>query len=153
MKKETTISETAAKSDSLRATSRGRLAGGIASVLATIAALICPACIPAIAGFLASLGLGFALKQSFIGPLLIALLIVSMASFAWAARLHRHWWILVTGGIGAAIIYISRFVWFRPALMWIGAALLIGTSLINFKLKRACSRCAPTDQNQREETK
>jgi hypothetical protein len=69
-----------------------RLAASIASFLSSAVAIVCPACIPAVGSLLAALGLGFAAKEQFIQPLLIALLAVNTAMLVWSARLHRRWW-------------------------------------------------------------
>ena len=122
--------------------------GGAASVLASAAGLVCPACLPAVASLLASLGIGLAASEQVIRPLLIALLAVAIAAFAWSARQHRHWWIVATGAGGGALVYLGRYyigfsaLWMNQAALWTGAGLLIGTSLINFWLKRSCPSCA-----------
>ncbi len=118
---------------------------GIASVLSSTAASVCPVCIPALGAFLASVGLGFALSTEFMRGLLMVLLAVSVGSLAWATRLHRRWWVLAAGVVGAALMYVGRYVWFSSSLMWIGAATLIGTSLVNFRVKRACGPCAQAE--------
>lgn len=117
--------------------------GGIASVLSSGAAtIVCPACIPVVGALLSSAGLGFALSADFMRGLLIALLAVSVGSLAWAARRHRRWWVLALGVVGAGSIYLGRHAWFSAPLMWTGAALLIGASLLNIRVKHACCQCA-----------
>lgn len=124
-----------------------RWAGGVASVLSAASAIVCPACIPAITSLLSALGLGFAVRPSFLNPAVIALLAISVGSLAWAARRHHRWWVLLIGIAGAILITISRFVVFVPAVMWIGAATLIGASVINFFIERtSCCQCRQ-DQN------
>lgn len=83
--------------------------GGVTSFLASAVGLVCPACIPALASLLASLGIGFAAKEQFIRPVLLALLAVAVAAFAWSAKLHRHWWIVATGVGGGVLVYLGRY--------------------------------------------
>ena len=110
----------------------------ITSVLSALVAIVCPLCIPALGAFLASVGLGFAVSVTFLQPFLIVLLLISLASLAWAVRLHKQWWILAVGVIGAFGIYAGRYIWFSQLLMYAGAFLLIGISLVNFRLKISC---------------
>jgi len=110
----------------------------ITSVLSALVAIVCPLCIPALGALLASVGLGFAVSVSFLQPFLIVLLLISLASLAWAVRLHKQWWVLIVGVIGAFGIYAGRYIWFSQPLMYAGAFLLIGISLANFRLKISC---------------
>lgn len=112
------------------------------SVFSALIAIVCPLCIPALATFLASIGLGFAVSVKFLQPFLIVLLFISVASLAWSVRLHKQWGILPVGIAGAVCIYAGRYVWFSQALMYIGAAFLIGISIVNFRLKATCKKCA-----------
>jgi hypothetical protein len=121
--------------------------GGIASALSAALALNCPACIPALSALLSSLGVGFA----FVRWVLILLLLVGVASIAWAAKLHGRWWVLAVGIFGAALIYSGRYVWFSPAVVWVAAAGMVGASVANFMLKRQCCRCAEAQPQPQEE--
>lgn len=113
-------------------------AAQITSVLSSLIAIVCPFCIPALGAFLASVGLGFAVSVTFLQPFLIVLLLISLASLAWAVRLHKQWWVLGVGVIGAFGIYAGRYIWFSQLLMYAGAFFLIGISLVNFRLKISC---------------
>lgn len=112
----------------------------VASVFSSGLAIVCPVCIPAFGAFLASIGLGFAVRASVLQPLLIVLLAANLAALVWSVKLHRRSWVIVTGALGAAMIYAGRYVWFSEPLLWVGAATLIGTSIANFRIKRACCR-------------
>ncbi len=116
----------------------------LASFLSSAVAILCPVCIPAIGAFLAALGLGFAVSTAFLQPALIVLLLINLATLARSAFLHRHGWVLAAGLAGSAAIYTGRYLWFSGPLMWAGAAVLIGTACVNFRLKRHCAQCRST---------
>ena len=113
----------------------------IASFCSALVAIVCPLCLPALGAFLASVGLGFALNVSFLKSLLVILLALAVGSLAWSAKLHKQWWVVLAGVVGAALIYTGRYLWFSPLLMWSGAIAVIGVSILNFRIKAACKRC------------
>lgn len=137
-----------AEGQSLLPSKRGALGkwlGGLASVLTSTAAIKCPFCVPALGALLTSIGLGAVATQVMHG-VLIALLLVSVGSLAWAAKFHRRWWVLPAGAIGAVAVYAGRYVWSEPVVMWLGVATLVATSLVNLRIKRACCRCTEPPQ-------
>lgn len=119
-------------------TGKSKWIAQITSVLSALVGIVCPLCIPALGAFLASVGLGFAVNVKFLQPFLIILLLISLGSFAWSVRLHKQWWVLIVGTISAFGIYAGRYIWFSSSLMYTGAFLLIGVSIVNFKLKSSC---------------
>lgn len=118
-----------------------RWLGGISSVLASVLAFKCPACIPALAAFLSAIGLSIG-NAAFVKWLTIAFLAIGVFSLAWSARLHRRWWILAVGVLGAVMIYGGRYLWFSQTLLWAGTAVLIGSTAANLFAKRRCPHCA-----------
>ena len=140
MKIQTANSSQDADIEPVRATKTNWLAT-IASALSSGVAIVCPVCIPAVGAFLVSIGLGVAVNITVLRSVLIVLLLASIGSLTWSATKHGRWWIVISGLLGAALIYAGRYLWFNEIVMWIGAATLIGTSLANFKIKRGCPRC------------
>ena len=116
--------------------------GGMVSALASILAFKCPACIPALAAILSTVGLGSIGNGPVVRWLTIAFLATGVVSLGWSARMHRRWWILATGILGALMIYLGRYAWFSPALLWAGTAILLGSAAMNLTIKRVCPRCA-----------
>jgi hypothetical protein len=112
-----------------------------ASFFSSLLAIVCPLCIPALGAFLASVGLGFALNIWFLQSLLAGLLVLAVGSLAWSIKYHAKRSILITGIGGAALIYLGRYLWFNTLVVWLGVAMLIGTSVINLWLKTNCNRC------------
>lgn len=120
----------------------GKWLGSAASVVSSVVSMTCPLCIPGVAALVSSIGLGMAITAELMQGILIILLLISIGSLVWAARLHKQLWVVSVGVAGATLIYGGRYLWFSTALMWVGAALLIGTSLVNLLLKRrACCKC------------
>jgi len=113
----------------------------IAAFFSSGAAIVCPLCIPALGGVLASLGLGFAVKVQFLQPFLIVLLCVAIADLVWSVRLHGKWVVALFGSAGAILIYLGRYLWFSQFAMWTGALVLILSSLFNLKMKGKCKQC------------
>ncbi|MDP3920359.1 MAG: MerC family mercury resistance protein [Candidatus Omnitrophota bacterium] len=113
----------------------------VASFFSATLALLCPLCIPAVGAFLASIGLGFALNVVFLRSLLVFFLVAAVASLVWSAKLQGKWVVVVIGVVGAAMIYIGRYVWFNQILMGMGAFMLIGISILNFRFKASCNKC------------
>ena len=119
--------------------------GSGTSLLSSALSMTCPLCIPGLAALVTSVGLGIALSADFMQGALIVLLLVSIGSFLWTAKLQRRFWIVLPGIAGAALVYGGRYLWFHSAMLWSGAGLLIATALINLALKRrACCRCRAT---------
>jgi hypothetical protein len=111
----------------------------VTSTCSALVAIVCPLCIPALGTFLASVGLGFAVSLQFLQPFVGVLLLVSLGTLAWSARLHKRWWVLVVGVIGALSIYGGRYLWYSLPLMVTGAVLLVGVSIMNLRLKMSCA--------------
>ena len=114
----------------------------VASVVSSILAIFCPLCIPALGAFLASVGLGFALKLGVLKWLLLFFLAAALLALGWSLKVHRNGKILFLGLAGAVLIYVGRHLWFNPHLMWTGTAMLIGASLWNLFAKSKCSQCS-----------
>lgn len=113
----------------------------VASVFSSILAIVCPLCIPALGAFLASLGLGFALKLEVLKGLLVFFLTAALLSLGWSVKIHRNWKIFFLGLAGAVLIYAGRYLWFDALFMWTGAIMLISASLWNLAAKSKCREC------------
>lgn len=113
----------------------------VASIFSSVIAIVCPLCIPALGALLASVGLGVALNLEVLKVLLIFFLGAALLSLAGSLRFHRNWKIFLLGLAGAIMIYAGRHIWFCVSLMWVGAAMLIGTSVWNLWAKSGYNRC------------
>jgi hypothetical protein len=92
---------------------------------------VCPACWPAYAGLLASLGLGFLMQTAYLLPLALALSGVALAVLWWGARRGRHYGPLAVGVAGVAIAVVGKFAAGADALLYTGVGLLTVASIWN----------------------
>ena len=133
----------------------GRVAGGTVggwrsglAVLPGIGAALlpkvaCPACWPAYAGLLTSLGLGFLLDGAWLLPLTAAFLMVAVGALAFRARGRRGYRPFGLGVIASGLVLLGKFAFESDAAMFGGIGLLVGASLWNSWPRRraACPAC------------
>ena len=117
------------------ATRSGGLQGWIAVLpaigVAMLPKLACPACWPAYAGLLGSLGLGFLIHTKYLLLLTALFLVGAVAALGFRARRRRGFGPFAVGVVAAAVVIAGKFVFdFDPA-MYGGVALLVGASLWN----------------------
>ena len=110
----------------------------------------CPACWPAYAGFLSSVGLGFLLDTTYLLPLTAAFLAVAVGALAYRARRRRGYLPFALGVVAAAIVLIGKFTFESDPAMYAGLAILIGASVWNTwprrRLAAACPACVDAQQ-------
>lgn len=104
--------------------------------------LLCPLCIPAIAGFLSSLGLGFLATKAVIWPLLGLFSFLFILGLAWGYRQHRNAGPLLIGIAGTLAIPAGNYVVMARLLTYIGAAIAIAAAIWNIVLRMRCRQCA-----------
>lgn len=103
---------------------------------AMLPALVCPACWPAYAGLLSSLGVTFLADEKYLYPLTVFFLSLAVAALLWRARKQRKYSPFIIGTVGASLVVLGKFSFDNPWLNYLGIALLIGTSLWNAWPKR-----------------
>ena len=108
----------------------------------------CPACWPAYAGLLGSLGLGFLLETSYLLPVTGGLLTVALLPLGYRARGRRGFGPLGLGMAATGTALLGKFAIGSSAILYLGLALLIGASIWNtWPLAAArtetCGKCAP----------
>ncbi len=105
----------------------------------------CPACWPAYAAFLGSLGLGFLFSERVLLPVAVVLLVLALAALAYRAPTHRGFGPLLLGVAGAIAGLGGKFVFVSDLALYLGITLLLAASVWNtWPLSRqtgACSRC------------
>jgi glutaredoxin len=119
--------------------------GGLAS-----AGLVgfCPVCIPAVAGFLSAIGLGFMVSTAILKPLLITFILITLGGFFWSYKKeHKNIAPLLVGSLMALSLYAGRYIYLdatlNPFLLYGGILGIIIVSFWNLYLRKKnnCSAC------------
>ena len=109
--------------------------------------LACPACWPAYAGLLSSVGLGFLLDEAYLFPLTAAFLFMAVGALAFRATTRRGYGPFVLGLAAALIVLAGKFTFGLNAAMYGGIAVLVSASVWNawpIRGKDAkCQACVP----------
>ncbi len=130
---------------------KARLLSSLAVVPGTIAAFLpalsCPACWPAYAGLLSSLGIGFMWNGKYLLPITVLLLGVALAALAHRARERKGYGPLVVGSIGSVALLVAKFLVHRPWVAGAAAGLILFASVWNAWPQRiaprSCTACTP----------
>lgn len=118
--------------------------------LALMPKLACPACWPAYAGLLGSVGLGFLIKAEWLLPLTAAFLVIALGALAYGAKRRRGYGPFLLGLLAGAAILFGKFAFDSDPAMYAGIALLMAASLWNTRPRRAgvsadaCPACTPS---------
>ncbi len=107
----------------------------LAVVPAVAAALIpsvtCPACWPAYAALLSSLGIGFLPTSKYLLPLTLAAVAFVLAMFGWQAVRRRRFAPLMLATAGAVVLLAGRFGLQAESAVYVGVGLLVAASVWN----------------------
>lgn len=93
--------------------------------------LACPACWPAYAGLLSSVGLGFLISAKYLLPLPAAFLVLVLAALVFRARHRRGYGPFLIGVIAAFGVLVGKFVWSSHTIVYSTVGLLVIASLWN----------------------
>lgn len=107
--------------------------GGIVAVAAPKG--LCPVCVTASGGMLASLGLGFLTVESNIRWILAVTLAIGVVGFTMSARRHRRWWTLALGVVAAATLLAGR-LFLIDVMLYGGMVLLLGATIADAWARR-----------------
>ena len=137
--------------------SRWRLNGAMLPTVgvAFLPKLVCPACWPAYAGLLSSLGIGFFDYTPFLLPFTAVFLLIAVAALAYRARQRRGYKPFLMGLLAGAILLIGKFHFDSDAAMYTGLSLLVAASLWNTwpraqSAGASCQACVTSPQEQME---
>ena len=106
---------------------------------ALLPAVSCPACWPAYAGLLSSLGLGFIDYSPWLLPVMALFLGLSVAVLAWQGYRRHSYGPLAVGVIGVALIVVNQVSPGPEWLLYSGIGLLIVASLWNAWPRKVCA--------------
>ena len=112
--------------------------------LSLLPKIACPACWPAYAGLLSSIGLSFLIPNAaYLLPLTAAFLLIALGTLAFRARSRRGYTPLAVGTIAASLILLGKFSLASNALFYAGLGLLILASAWNSWPVASRCGCAP----------
>ena len=93
--------------------------------------LACPACWPAYAGLLSSVGLGFLISTAYLLPLTAAFLFLAVAALLFRANKRRGYGPFVLGLVAGSAVLLGKFAWESKLTMYSALGLLVVASLWN----------------------
>lgn len=99
--------------------------------VALLPKLTCPACWPAYAGLLSSLGIGFVDYTPYLVPFTMAFLAISLGTMVYKAGSRRGYGPLFLGLFASAVLMIGKFYFDSDAAMYAGLGILVAASLWN----------------------
>jgi mercuric ion transport protein len=112
--------------------------------LSMLPKIACPACWPAYAGLLSSIGLGFLIpNRAYLLPLTAIFLAVAVGILAVDARRKRDYVPLAVGTIAAGLILVGKFSLESNLLFYAGLGLLVLASVWNSWPVASRCDCAP----------
>ncbi|MGE0681321.1 MAG: MerC family mercury resistance protein [Candidatus Binatia bacterium] len=108
----------------------------------------CPACWPAYAGVLSTLGLGFVNYTPYMLPFTLVFFALALTSLGYQAKRRRNFTPLLVSLLAALLIIIGKFAFISDLAVYTGITLFVGASLWNSWLQRAstrgpCPACIP----------
>ena len=106
---------------------------------ALLPVLTCPACWPAYAGLLSSLGVGFVDYTPWVVPVMAAFLLISLGALAWQGIRRKVWAPFVLGTAGVLLLVVGKFVMASDPLLYGGIALLVVASVWNAWPRKVCA--------------
>ncbi|MEO6954029.1 MAG: MerC family mercury resistance protein [Polyangia bacterium] len=110
-------------------------------VLALLPKIACPACWPAYAGALTSLGVGFLLDVRWLFPLTAVFMLIAVFMLGFRARRRRGFAPFFLGMNAATIVLAGKFGFESDAAMYAGLGLLVAASIWNTWPSRATVAC------------
>ena len=110
--------------------------------IGTVATLFTTACcsgLPAVVSLATAVGAGFLLTDRYLQPLLIALVLVTVAASALTYWRHRNLAPLLVTVLAAGAIYWFIYRDYRVQIVWIAALALIAAQVWDVLAVRACA--------------
>ena len=116
--------------------------------------LACPACWPAYAGLLSSVGLGFLIFTVYLLPLTVTFLLLALVALAFRARQRYEYGPFLLGLAGTVGVLLGKFVWESTPTMYGAVGLLVAASLWNawpHRVTSAETAAGPACQSEKAE--
>jgi hypothetical protein len=93
--------------------------------------LACPACWPAYAGLLSSVGLGFLISTVYLLPLTVVFLVLALAALVFRANKRRGYGPFVVGLVAGSAVLLGKFVLESNLIVYSALGFLVIASLWN----------------------
>ena len=93
--------------------------------------LACPACWPAYAGLLSSIGLGFLISTAYLLPLTVVFLVLALTALAFRANKRRGYGPFVLGLVAGSAVLLGKFALESNLVVYGALGLLVVASLWN----------------------
>jgi hypothetical protein len=103
----------------------------------------CPACWPAYAAFLGSLGLGFLLSERYLLPVAGIFIIATLTAFSYRASARRGYGPFLIGVASAAIAVVGKFFLVSTPILSLGLVGLFAAAVWNAWPRRQIDPCPP----------
>jgi len=135
-----------------KAPSKGKTIFGLnLSILPTLGMalmpkIFCPACWPAYAGVLSSLGVGFFDYTPYLLPAMLVFILIALAALSYRATQRRGYQPFYLGLVASGVLLSSKFYWDSDAIMWLGLVMLITASVWNSWPRQTMSGPCPACQ-------
>ncbi len=104
----------------------------------------CPACWPAYAALLSTVGVSFVTTSRYLFPLTLVFVALALASLAWGAWRRQRFGPFVVGLIGAGLLLIGRFFVPSNVLLYSGMVTFIAAAVWNGLAGRRASSSGTT---------
>lgn len=111
--------------------------------LSLLPKIACPACWPAYAGLLSSVGLGFLATTPYLLPMTAVFLLLAIGMLAFRARRRRGYWPFALGILASGLILFGKFSLASNPVLYAGLGLLILASVWNSWPATSRCICAP----------
>ena len=99
--------------------------------VALLPKLTCPACWPAYAGLLSSLGISFVDYTPYLLPFTLVFLAISVGALGFKASSRRGYGPLLLGLAAGTILTTGKFIYNNDAALYIGLGILVAASVWN----------------------
>src|SRR5260370_4125367 len=93
--------------------------------------LACPACWPAYAGLLSSVGLGFLISTVYLLPLTVAFLVLALTALVFRANKRQGYGPFFLGLVAAGGVLLGKFAFESNLIVYSALGLLVIASVLN----------------------
>jgi len=99
--------------------------------VALLPKLMCPLCWPLYAGIVSSVGLGFLIGTTYLLPITLAFLILTLAVLAFRAKRRQGYGPFLLGLVASGLVLLAKFYFESISASYCGVALLVAAAIWN----------------------